>query len=1190
MAAKDNRFAGGSQGPGSPFLNLESPFLDSELVFESPGSGRREPPASTLAYESPFLDAQIPLQALGPEPAVGASPEYENEPGSDTFADDAGEAEPDDLTGESRDDPESDEPDEMLFESFAPVVSQADLGSRIDEYLDKANATYTLPDKTQVRALPQFRYAKAGFISEAKKALARVLTGSFEKKHPRAVHNAVYGRPTIDQLIAITQALIDAGELDLVARDHPALKGGLLVRKLQRRFRIGIDCAGYVQLAFIHAFMGSDKDTPAVRRSLGLQVRRGDERLSDLPGSHFTKVKFTDAQPGDLFIFRPRPGDADRAWHTVIVRTHTTSGTEHRFEVDASWGTDLYGEAAGGVARRTLVHDTSSGDWWDVHPLTGAEANRNSSGPYAGHIIHGMFRPRHSAARTRISRELRTDEDPEQESPFLDAEEPIVIQTSEPGAEEAESFAEVDEPEWEMEDDDEVFEQQVETAGRIAARILWPALGFPAVIAPRPTGPDDPLASSPTRAICALVLSNRKYLSKEDAARYLRIVTWTDRTRRDVAAGPESSFSPSEIQVRNDAAGGWQQLTRSQSDKLSQAVVFGNDRDGNNGIVVSLARRVREFYRKQGLAYLHEIRVSESASARLRDERYHLLWNSEAADEHKPSDEMRLLVDAFARPRRKALGAAWQQELGFLVDEYQYEYGALHPPYDLKDSQRRLTEVLHPVFVQRQSRSLRIGHVTDTHVDVRADVYEANLTRARQSLSFNNFNRSFVESYTDAKANSDVILLTGDLIDYGRGHVGLAFNGRYANACGKDDAYHEDRNWFLFYYLLASRDSYKVPCYTILGNHDWRLNPYPPFAPGAPDPKSLIHNYRDFTEDERKQILKVAHGPGHERRFAYTLTAESTVGLVFKSPAAAARGLAGKLDTKGSPLQTTVESVAWYLMLINPFLDYAFAHPAGQQFLMIDWAENEEVMNPDEPRTFMGFGQRASDCLSPLQQWHLKEFAAVPGKAKVIGVHAPPLGPYPEWSDQELLGAKKTYARGVDSRARRPDGKIIKLETHTTFAIRPKDAPFGVAADHGSFLRGRDAFIRTVANPNAGIRVVLSGHIHRNGLLVAYAPASDPKAMIVRSVSYQSVRGIRPPRVAVGAGGAYGAPLYANTTSAGPRGNLYNPGHSAVSPGFAIVTVASDGTIENVSQRQIAIPAAPVKVGHELEVEEAQFA
>ena len=48
-------------------------------------------------------------------------------------------------------------------------------------------------------------------------------------------------------------------------------------------------------------------------------------------------------------------------------------------------------------------------------------------------------------------------------------------------------------------------------------------------------------------------------------------------------------------------------------------------------------------------------------------------------------------------------------------------------------------------------------------------------------------------------------------------------------------------------------------------------------------------------------------------------------------------------------MHTTVDSVLWYLLLINPFLDYAFPHPGGQQVLMLDWAEDEELFNTAKP-------------------------------------------------------------------------------------------------------------------------------------------------------------------------------------------------------------------------------------------------
>ena len=729
---------------------------------------------------------------------------------------------------------------------------------------------------------------------------------------------------------------------------------------------------------------------------------------------------------------------------------------------------------------------------------------------------------------------------------------------------------------------------------QVEARVLWPALGFPAVIAPRANGSQDALEGNPTRCITVLVLSNHPNLSKEDAARYLRIVPWAQRNRRFIPSGQAGSFDPQSIQVRNDDGG--KRLAWGVKDEHGDAVVFGSSRSlapgaqlEDSAIAVSLSRHVRQFYKN--LPHLHEIRVSEAASAKFADGQYHVFWNNENArgTPDEVSDEMRYLIDNFARPRRQALGKKWSGQLEFFVNEYRHDYGALHPPYQQWDSQKRLTEVLHPVFISRKSAPLRVAHITDTHVAVRHDVYEANLAAGKNlpRYSFNNFNRSFSAIYSDAKKASDILLLTGDLIDYGRGHVGLIENGRFRDSLGDDDAYHKDRNWMLFYYLLASGENYTCPAYTILGNHDWRVTPYPPFAPGTPDPELFFHNEAEFKDrGQLKNLLVTAHGSGWRHGFAYKVGAESAGALLFQHPVAALRGIAGKLDVDGSPLQTVIDSVIWYLLLINPFLDYSVKLPDGQQLLMLDWAENEEVMNSDEPRTFMGFGQRASDSLTPLQKWHVEEFVDLPGNAKIIAMHAPPIGPFPEWSDSDLAKGVKQYGSREDSRARTPDGKIVKLTTHSLFAIQPKNEPNWVTAEYGTFLKERERFIQLVSDPRKGVRLVLSGHNHRNGLFTVSAPAKDRSLRVIHAVKYESVRGIRPPGVAAQGPNTYLGPLYVNTTSGGPRGNLWENGHHTVSPGWALVTLAADGTIGGVSPRQI-VPAAP---HNELEYDSQEFA
>jgi hypothetical protein len=725
--------------------------------------------------------------------------------------------------------------------------------------------------------------------------------------------------------------------------------------------------------------------------------------------------------------------------------------------------------------------------------------------------------------------------------------------------------------------------------GAVRARILWPALGFPAVIAPRTTGSSDPLEGNASSTICVLLLSNKRHLSKEEAAAHLRIVRWGERGRRRIESGQPGSFAVADLQVRNDDSG--RLLAWPKSDRLADAVVFGGSRSLTPGadpeessVVVSLARYVREFYRRQGLEHLHEIRISEAASARLGTGQYHLFWNDDADDRSASSGEMQLLIEQFAKPRRRALGASWQRHFDFFVDEYRYDFGALHAPYQRTDPQRRLTEVLHPVFIRPRGGALRIGHITDTHVDVRPDVYQENLRRAGKlgTVAFNNYNEDFVRIYrevreaTQATDGADVLLLTGDLIDYGRGHVGLSHDPDFFRSkLGEDGYYHTDRNWFLFYYLLASGGRYTHPVYTCLGNHDWRLSPYPPFAPGAPDPESLMHNAEALTRQRvpLKPLIESAHGPGHRKAYTYSSDAESALGLVGDMGLEAVWAkLACSFDRDKSPLQTTVESVAWYLMLINPFLDYSVKLPGGQQLLMLDWGEDEELCNRDAPRHERGFGERAGNSLTQLQKWHVDEFVSLPGSAKIIGTHAPPIGPSSDWSDAELEAGIKKYPSGKYLPARTEFGKHIRLHEHPLFAVRPRGKPFGMAADYGSFVRERDWFIERVGDPRRGVRLVLSGHIHRAGLLVVRTPASDRSLRLIRGVRHAAVRGARAPAAASADGKTYLGPLYVNTTSAGPRGHVYQNGHRYVAPGYALITLASNGTIENVSPRQLTPP------------------
>jgi hypothetical protein len=593
---------------------------------------------------------------------------------------------------------------------------------------------------------------------------------------------------------------------------------------------------------------------------------------------------------------------------------------------------------------------------------------------------------------------------------------------------------------------------------------------------------------------------------------------------------------------------------------------------------------------------------------------------------------MAFLLANYARQKAQALGPLFRTHAKYLMDEYEYEYGPLHRPYCSTTHPRVRAEILHPLFVERGGRpTLKVGHLTDLHVDVRNDVYEENVRAwenhlktkaAKQTLSsdeqallttlglFNNWNKSVAALYKDAKQDANAILLTGDLIDYGRGHWGQDAGAHLQD----NDLYTADRSWFLFSYLLSSADAYTKPVYTSLGNHDWRINPYPPFAVGAPSAKNFFYRERppkDTVEAEKAlseweknhadDALRKAHGEGNRRKFSYAAKAESSLGLLIEKTGDAVTAMARMfaqrqtMNVPDTPAHTTVASVEWYLLSINPFFDYAFTVPSAHRLLMLDWAELENVLFPIVSRgksyPYMIWqaseaadpGPKAKSCLTPLQQDLVSGFLKLPGRSKIIGVHAPPIGPYPDWTDKDMLEGRTKYGkdkvgkvRGLtDFATKKPDGTVVQWYGHPLFATRPKSGIEGVTADYGSFESNRDWFIENVGDGKSNVRVILSGHIHRNGAYVVHLMGNEAGPTlagerIVYRVKASQASNAPYPTVSNTPQGKRG-PLYVNTTCAGPNGNYHPVADVSLKtyPGYARVHLAESGTIELVQFRKL---------------------
>jgi hypothetical protein len=220
----------------------------------------------------------------------------------------------------------------------------------------------------------------------------------------------------------------------------------------------------------------------------------------------------------------------------------------------------------------------------------------------------------------------------------------------------------------------------------------------------------------------------------------------------------------------------------------------------------------------------------------------------------------------------------------------------------------------------------------------------------------------------------------------------------------------------------------------------------------------------------------------------------------------------------------------------------------------------------------------------------VKEFAGASGKAKVIGIHAPPIGPYGDWKDSDLQRGRKIYAdprraRGPTNYATKVAGKAPKKwNGHPIFAVRPKGGAYGMEADCGSFVQARSWFITTVSDPKHWVRLVMAGHIHRNNLLVVVPGAKGSGAAVEGELLVQAMKptqGVIAPRGA----------LYVNTTCAGPRGGVYTRepseaerkhGGLSMAPGYCHAELAANGILRNVVFRAPAVPSQPVTTVREI--------
>jgi hypothetical protein len=310
----------------------------------------------------------------------------------------------------------------------APASKPASVKQKMDDYYDRGNSEYTLPDGAKVRTRSQFQMnfqtRDGDFSAKAEDKMNRLL----QPKDPslrKDIHSVAWGRATPEQIQRVTQALIDSGALTALKQGwekqgEPAFKAKYpntpwppsdadAVKLMQWSMGAGVDCAGYAQQEFLAVHGGS----PA---NYGLQDL-GNENLADLKSNrHFQQVGPAAAEPGDVMVLRPPAGglpighavmvqdrheltDAERANYPGIDKFAKPGDKVQVVTVEGSFGPGGRGEPGmGGVQRRAFFYNETTGRWADMRPDRNGTTSysvhaSNTTGPY-DHPMDGIYHPR----------------------------------------------------------------------------------------------------------------------------------------------------------------------------------------------------------------------------------------------------------------------------------------------------------------------------------------------------------------------------------------------------------------------------------------------------------------------------------------------------------------------------------------------------------------------------------------------------------------------------------------------------------------------------------------------------------------------------------------------------------------------------------------------------------------------------
>ncbi|CAN5713341.1 hypothetical protein BH11MYX4_BH11MYX4_08260 [soil metagenome] len=281
--------------------------------------------------------------------------------------------------------------------------------ARLDAFCARFSGPYDVAGQT-VTAPPMFRmnHPTFGNAASLKQHAGELSTICARARIGTALGPAWVGRCTPEQLVKVTQALIDAGKLPPADAAHTTLADR--IRGMQWEWGIGVDCAGYTQqaAAAVHGAAGA----------VFMSNVMGDVFSGMMQDKRFQSVMIADIRAGDVMhLDAPVRGAVG---HNVICHSHATldqagiqkalshpllepearaflngKGPFHTFEVESSWGAGEHGSMVGGFRRDTWIYDESTFTWASFPAGQRALPLQvhADSGPQ-GEFFGGAFRPK----------------------------------------------------------------------------------------------------------------------------------------------------------------------------------------------------------------------------------------------------------------------------------------------------------------------------------------------------------------------------------------------------------------------------------------------------------------------------------------------------------------------------------------------------------------------------------------------------------------------------------------------------------------------------------------------------------------------------------------------------------------------------------------------------------------------------